>query len=77
MPRDGAINFSDLTGTLDLLRATCAQSGPDGSYWLNGLIEKRGRDGAVIDLLDELTAGCPKKQGRNMNDPCGPDARVL
>ena len=29
------------------------------------LIEKRGRDGKVIDWLDELTAECPKKQARN------------
>jgi hypothetical protein len=53
MPRDRAINFSDLIGKFDLLRVTCAQSGRDGNYRLNGLIEKRGRDGKVIDLLDE------------------------
>jgi len=35
----------------------------------------------VEEWLDELTADCPKKQARNMNDPCGakcPElARVL
>ena len=32
------------------------------------LIEKRGRDAKLIDWLDELTAECPKKIARNMND---------
>ncbi|MFZ0260852.1 MAG: hypothetical protein WBE32_23435 [Pseudolabrys sp.] len=40
----------------------------DDSYRLNGLIEKRGRDAKLIDWLDELTAECPKKIARNMND---------
>ncbi|MGA7600251.1 MAG: hypothetical protein WCB23_20690 [Pseudolabrys sp.] len=40
----------------------------DGSYRLNGLIEKRGCDAKLIDWLDELTAECPKKIARNMND---------
>jgi hypothetical protein len=38
------------------LRAVCAKCSRDGSYRLNGLIEQRGRDGKVIDLIDELTA---------------------
>jgi hypothetical protein len=71
MPRDGAIIFSDLVGKLGVLRVTCAKCGRDGSYGLSRLIEKRGRDGKVIDWLDELTANCPKKIARNMNDPCG------
>jgi hypothetical protein len=71
MPRDGAIIFSDLIGKLDLLRAGCDKCGRDGSYGLSRLINKRGRDGKVIDWLDEITAECPKKAARNMNDPCG------
>ena len=81
MPRDGAIIFSDLIGKLDVLRVRCDKCGRDGRYDLSRLIDKRGRDGKVIDWLDELTADCPKKQARNMNDPCGarcPElARVL
>ena len=68
MPRDGATIFSDLIGKLDLLRVSCEKCGRDGSYRLNGLIEKRGRDAKLIDWLDELTAECPKKIARNMND---------
>ena len=55
MPRDGAIIFSDLIVKLDVLRVSCAKCGRDGSYRLNGL-KRRGRDGKVIDWLDELTA---------------------
>ena len=71
MPRDGAIKFSDLIGKLDLLRVICNKCGRDGCYGLHRLIEKRGRDAKLIDSLDELTAECPKKIARNMNDPCG------
>ena len=71
MPRDGAIIFSDLIGKTEVLRVTCEKCGRDGSFRLNGLIELRGRDGKVIDWLDELTAACPKKLAHNMNDPCG------
>jgi hypothetical protein len=58
MPRDGAIIFSDLIGKLDVLRVSCDKCGRDGSYPVNGLIEKRGRDAKLIDWLDELTADC-------------------
>ena len=40
MPRDGAIIFSDLIGKLDVLRVACEKCGRDGSYRLNGLIDK-------------------------------------
>ena len=42
-----------------------------GTYRLTGLIERRGRDGKVIDWLDELTADCPRKRSGNTNDPWG------
>ena len=71
MPRDGAIIFSDLLGKLDSLRVACAKCDRAGTYRLTGLIERRGRDGKVIDWLDELTADCPRKRARNTNDPCG------
>ena len=71
MPRDGAIIFSDLIGKLDVLRVSCEKCGRDGRYSLTYLIVDRGRDAKVIDWLDELTAECPKKIARNMNDPCG------
>ena len=71
MPREGAIIFSDLIGKLDVLRVNCEKCGRDGHYILARLIRKRGRDAKLIDWLDELTAECPKKIARNMNDPCG------
>lgn len=71
MPRDGAIVLGDLIGKLDVLRVSCDKCERDGSYGLARLINQRGRDAKVIDWLDELTAECPKKIARNMNDPCG------
>jgi hypothetical protein len=71
MPRDGAIIFSDLIGKLDLLRVRCDKCGRDGCYGLSRLIDKRGRDGKVIDWLDEITADCAKKKAGNTSDQCG------
>jgi hypothetical protein len=71
MPRDGAIIFADLIGKLDLLRVACEKCGRDGCYGLHRLIKRRGRDGKLIDWLDELKATCPKTIARDMNDPCG------
>ena len=52
-----------------MLRVSCEKCGRDGCYGLDRLLEKRGRDAKLIDWLDELTAECPKKIARNMNDP--------
>ena len=71
MPPDGAIIFSDLIGKLEVLRVTCEKCGRDGRYSLTFLVVDRGRDAKVIDWLDELTAECPKKIARNMNDQFG------
>ena len=71
MPRDGAIIFSDLVGKLDRLRVSCEKCGREGSYPLNGLIDRRGRGGKVIEWLDEVAAECPRKIAGDMSDPCG------
>jgi hypothetical protein len=56
MPRDGVITFSDLTGKLGSLRVVCNKCSRAGSYHVARLIRNRGRDGKVIDWLDEITA---------------------
>ena len=72
MPRDGAIIFSDLTGKLEVLRVTCEKCGRDGRSILARLIRQRGRNGKLVDWLEELTADCPKKKSLlNMSDRCG------
>jgi hypothetical protein len=71
MPRDGATIFSDLIGKLDVLRVSCGTCERDGCFGLARLINQRGRDAKLIEWLDELTATCPKKIARDMNDPCG------
>ena len=70
MPRDGAIIFGDLIGKLDVLYVHCPKCSRAGRYRLQHLIDERGRDGKVIDWLDELTADCPKKSAHNWNDQC-------
>jgi hypothetical protein len=71
MPRVGAIRFGDLEGKLSALRIECATCNRAGQYWIARLIEQRGRDGKVADLLAEVSADCPKKIARKRNDPCG------
>ena len=45
--------------------------GRKGRYSVVRLIEQRGRDDAkVLDLLDNITTDCPKKQAGNMGDLC-------
>jgi hypothetical protein len=71
MPRDGAILFGDLIGKLDDLRVSCDKCGRFGRYPVQRLIKDRGREGKIVDWLDEITADCPKKSAHNMSDQCG------
>jgi len=61
MPSNGAIIFGDLIGKLDRLRVSCEKCGRDGCYGLAKLIDKRGRDGKLVDWPEELTADCPRR----------------
>ena len=80
-PRDGAIIFGDLIGKLDGLRVSCEKCGRSGRYQVQRLIRDRGRDGKIVDWLDQITADCPKKATVSWNDRCAarcPDlAKVL
>ena len=70
MPRNGAITFGDLVGKLDLLEVACAKCGRKGRYAVARLIEQRGPDGKIVDLLSELRSDCPKHQAGDMGDMC-------
>jgi len=71
MPRDGAIIFRDIVGELTVLRITCDECGRSGQYRVDRLIMSYGIDVKLFDWCDEITADCPRKQARNMNDQCG------
>jgi hypothetical protein len=71
MPRDGAIIFRDLVGKLDVLNVECEKCGRRGRYRLDRLIERYGLDAKLFDWSDEITADCPRKQAKNLNDICG------
>jgi hypothetical protein len=70
MPRDGAIVFGDLIGKLDVLHVGCAKCERAGRYQVQRLIEERGRDGKIIDWLDQITADCPKKAAARICRGC-------
>jgi len=42
---------------------TCEACGRDGRYSLRSLLDRRGRDGEIVDWLDEIAADCLKRRG--------------
>ena len=70
MPREGAIIFRDLVGKLDVLNIECEKCGRRGRYQLHRLIERYGIDTKLFDWSDEITADCPRRQAKNLNDIC-------
>ena len=71
MPRDGAIIFRDIVGKLAVLRITCDKCGRSGQYRVERLIIRYGIDAKLFEWSDQITADCPRKQARNLNDQCG------
>jgi hypothetical protein len=71
MPRDGTIIFRNLVGKLGALRIECPKCGQAGRYRLARLIAKYCIDAKLFDWSDEITADCPRKQAKNLNDICG------
>ena len=55
MPRDGAITFDDFRSRLRTLRVVCGKCGRVGRYPMDRLIDRRGCDGKVVDLLADLS----------------------
>src|SRR5262249_25308891 len=68
MPRDGAITFRDIVRKLTVLRITCDKCGRSGQYRVDRLIMRYGIDAKLFDWSDEITADCPRKQARSLND---------
>jgi hypothetical protein len=71
MPRDGAIILGDLVGKLATLAIACAKCGRNGRYAVARLVDSRGADAKVSDLLDEIAADCPRRKAANFSDMCG------
>ena len=67
----GAIIFRDLVGKLDALNLECDKCGRRGRYWLDRLIEPYGINAKLFEWSDEITADCPRKLAKNLNDQCG------
>jgi hypothetical protein len=62
---------SSPAGKLEVLNIECDKCGRRGRYRLDRLIERYGIDAKLFDWSDEVTADCPRKQARNLNDQCG------
>jgi len=54
-----------------LLRIECDKCSRAGNYRLARLIAKYGIDSKLFEWTDEITADCPRKHAKNINDPCG------
>lgn len=70
MPRDGAITFDDFRSRLRTLRVVCGKCGRVGRYPMDRLIDRRGCDGKVVDLLADLSADSPRHIANRFNDRC-------
>lgn len=70
MPRDGAITFDDLRCRIRTLRVVCGKCGRAGRYSVDRLIDRRGTNGKVVDLLADLSADCPRRVANSFNDQC-------
>jgi hypothetical protein len=59
--------------TLDALNIECDKCGRRDRYRLDRLIARYGIDAKLFDWSDEITADCPRKQVKNLNDSrfCG------
>jgi hypothetical protein len=64
MPRATGTTLGELVGKLAVLVVECPKCGRAGRYALRRLIEQHGRDGTIIDWLDEVTADWPAQPRR-------------
>jgi hypothetical protein len=71
MPRDGALTFGDLDSRLDHLELACPKCGLLGRYSVKRLILARGRNGKVLDWIDEMTLDCPHRVLPGLASACG------
>jgi hypothetical protein len=67
MPRSGAVTLSDLREPR--LTLTCEPCGRRGIYSVERLYDKHG-DAHLPDLLNLLSAACPKRMANSMTDRC-------
>jgi hypothetical protein len=67
MPRSGAVTLSDLREPR--LTLACEPCGRRGVYSVERLYDKHG-DAHLPDLLNLLSAACPKRMANSMTDRC-------
>jgi hypothetical protein len=71
MPIGGSLTLGDVVAKTDVLAVACSRCDRAGRYPLAALIERRGADFSIPDLLRDLSGGCPKRESVNQYDICG------
>jgi hypothetical protein len=67
--------FADLNGLVDALRLSCPKCGRIAQFHLERLIYEFGPAETVTGWAAKTTADCPRRQQRDLRDPCA--MRVL
>jgi hypothetical protein len=71
MVSGGSITLGDVAAKTEGLAVSCSRCERAERHSLAKLIERRGRDFTVPDLLRELSRYCPKRKSISDGDLCG------
>jgi hypothetical protein len=69
---EGILTFRDIVGRMRVLRITCDKCGRHSEDELNRLVERYGVFGKIDEWSRIATFDCPRRRGKNDDDPCGP-----
>lgn len=67
----GSITLAEIAAKTATLSVACTRCDRAGLYRLNALIMRHGRTFGVPELLNVLSADCPKRQSVGAYDLCG------
>jgi hypothetical protein len=71
MPIRGSLTLADVAARTDVLAVACSRCDRAGRYPVAKLIDQRGRDFSIPELLRALSQDCPKRGSVNQYDMCG------
>ena len=66
----GYLVFGDINGKLDILRVECTRCPRKGSYRVQRLIQKYGRQANMMKWREMLVGDCPKRDSPQLHDRC-------
>lgn len=71
MPIRGSLTLSDVAARTDSLAVACSRCDRAGRYPMAKLLDQRGRDFSIPDLLRDLSRDCPKRETLSQYNLCG------